>query len=90
MGYSPWGCKESDVTERFHFKKMWMIPALKQDGSQNWPTPGSRSFASAHPSPGCQLAWSLWGAQPAPRWCQQSPRDAECSCLGSGGSGGPS
>ena len=22
MGYSPWGCKESDTTERFHFTSL--------------------------------------------------------------------
>ena len=90
MGYSPRGCKEPDVTERSRVKKMWVTPALKHQGPQGRPAPGSRSFASAHPSPGCQLAWSLWGAQPAPRWCRQSPGDAEHSCLGPGGSGGPS
>ena len=24
MGYSPWGCKESDMTEWLHFHFMWI------------------------------------------------------------------
>ena len=29
IGYSPWGCKESDTTERFHFHFQTMVEVMK-------------------------------------------------------------
>ena len=29
MGYSPWGCKGSDTTERLHFHFHFLFPAQK-------------------------------------------------------------
>ena len=31
VGYSPWGCKESDMTEKlhFHFQPRWSLTSLK-------------------------------------------------------------
>ena len=53
VGYSPWGCKESDTTERLHFHFLDelhpTLPFTPQPVS--YPIPDPRSPAISHPIP---------------------------------------
>ena len=33
VGYSPWGCKESDTTKRLHFHTLTGIDRIKREGT---------------------------------------------------------
>ena len=55
-GYSPWGCKESDMTERLSLHFHVMASSRGQGTVLHWPEQGHDSSAPA-PSPGSDLGF---------------------------------
>ena len=63
IGYSPWGCKESDTTEWLHFRFL-PLPLLRRNKAPHLPRKSPVGRTSGKEGQWCWCSWSHIGEHP--------------------------